>query len=123
MDQFRILSVPPIDLDAFRLSMQAAGIEEIVEPTLAMFAEESAGLIATLKEAVASGDAESVRRSAHALKGSAGNVRARELSKAAESMEEAAEQGALEGLAALVESAGREHAAVVEHLRENGLVQ
>ena len=46
MDQSPTLSVPPIDLDAFRLSMQAAGIEEIVEPTLAMFAEESKGLVA-----------------------------------------------------------------------------
>ena len=122
MDQTRTISVPPIDLDAFRLSMQAAGIEEIVEPTLAMFAEESGGLVAAITEAVAAGDAETARRAAHALKGSAGNVRARELSRTAESIEEAAEQGALDSLPALVDAARTEHESVVTYLRQKDLV-
>jgi HPt (histidine-containing phosphotransfer) domain-containing protein len=119
----KILAIPPIDVEAFRVSMRAAGIEDVVEPTLALFVEESAQLVASLAETSSRGDTEGIRRAAHALKGSAGNVRARELSAAAESLEAAAEAGDVAAATALVELAHREHAYVVSYLAENGLGQ
>lgn len=122
MDDSTVAS-PPLDIEAFRLSMRTAGVEEIVEPTLVVFAEEAAKLVATLRNAVRRTDSEEARRAAHTLKGSAGNVRARELARVAESLERLAEQADFGAAEALLDVADNEYAAVIEHLHMNGLGQ
>lgn len=99
--------------------MRAGGIEEIVEPTLGLFVEESAGLAETLEESLAVGDAESVRRAAHTLKGSSGNVHARDLSRLAERLEAAAAQGDLETARQVMTDVRREYGSVVAFLKQS----
>ena len=119
MDELNPAS-PPIDLEGFRLAMRKADIEEIVEPALEVFVEESQRLVSTLEEAHSAGDADTLRRAAHTLKGSAGNVHAGELARRAGTLEAAAERGDLAGAKALIESAAAEYAAVIDHLEQNG---
>ncbi|MBM4185112.1 MAG: Hpt domain-containing protein [Gemmatimonadetes bacterium] len=111
----------PLDLEGFRNSMQAAGIEEIVEPTLQLFVEESAGLMAALEESLAASDAESLRKAAHKLKGSSGNVHARHLSELAEGLEHIARGGDLSTAPRLVAQTRREYGAVREFLARQGV--
>ncbi len=111
----------PLDLDGFRSSMQAAGIEEIVEPTLQLFVEESASMLNALEAAVAATDPEGLRKAAHKLKGSSGNVHARHLSELAEGLEHIARGGDLGQAGRLVAQARREYTAVLDFLAKQGV--
>lgn len=111
----------PLDLEGFRASMQAAGIEEIVEPTLQLFVEESAGLIDSLEVSLATSNVESLRMAAHKLKGSSGNVHARHLAELAEGLEHIARAGDLSSAARLVAQARREYASVMDFLAKQGV--
>ncbi|MEQ1856527.1 MAG: Hpt domain-containing protein [Longimicrobiales bacterium] len=111
----------PLDLEGFRNSMQAAGIEEIVEPTLQLFVEESDGLLTALEASVATSDTEGLRKAAHKLKGSSGNVHARHLSELAEGLEHLACGGDLAPAGRLVAQARREYAAVRDFLTKQGV--
>lgn len=121
MDHMSMGTRMPLDLDGFRSSMQAAGIEEIVEPTLHLFIEESAGLIDVLERAVVDSDAESLRKAAHKLKGSSGNVHARHLAELAEGLEHIAQRGELGSAGRLVAQARREYQAVTGFLVRQGV--
>ncbi len=109
-----------VDLDGFRSSMRAAGIEEIVDSILSVFVEESRELFDTLEVSFASSDSDSVRRAAHTLKASSGNIQARELAKLVESIESSVATGDLEGVNALIEQARSKYSSVMGYLSEHG---
>ena len=83
---------PPIDLEDFRAAMRASGIEEIVVPMLQLFAEEAPKGMAAIASAMSAGDLDAVSRAAHALKSSAGNVRAEVLAERLLGLERASMQ-------------------------------
>jgi HPt (histidine-containing phosphotransfer) domain-containing protein len=109
---------PPVDLDEFRSAMRAAGIEDIVEPMLELFAAEAAKGMAQLTSAVAAGDLDSVSRSAHSLRSSAGNIRAKTLAALLQELETAATEGDRATAARLIGFVEAEHAAAARYLAE-----
>jgi HPt (histidine-containing phosphotransfer) domain-containing protein len=66
--------LPPVDIEGFRETMRAAGIEEIVGPTLEVFIEEGQVIFSDLSAAVLAGNSESISAHAHALKSSSRNI-------------------------------------------------
>ena len=70
--------------------MREVGIEEIVDSTLAIYCGEAPRLFAGLSDAVAAGDLETIRATAHSLKSSSGSIRAGELAKLLADLESAA---------------------------------
>ena len=111
----------PIDVDGFRSSMRAVGIEEIVEPTLVIFVEEARQIFADLSAGVSGGDVEMVRTAAHKLKSSSGNVWAHDLSVLLAEMETAAESGDSPATAEIFRRAKPEYEAVISHLVSLGV--
>jgi HPt (histidine-containing phosphotransfer) domain-containing protein len=109
---------PPVDLDEFRSAMRAAGIEDIVEPMLELFATEAAKGMAQLSSGMAAGDLVSVSRSAHSLKSSAGNIRAKALAALLQELETAAAEGDRPAAARLIGPVEAAHAAVARFLAE-----
>lgn len=107
---------PPVDLDAFREEMRAAGIEAIVDSTIETFVQEGVPVLSELNAGVQAGNLKTVRASAHFLKSSAAIIRATRLSKIMEEIELAAAADRR----ALVEerhpSAQREFARVLAYL-------
>jgi len=87
-------AIDPVDLERFREMMGEAGTELI-----ALFLEETLDLLAELREAVAKGDAESLQRVAHTLKGSSATLGAMRLSDLCKELEIMGRRGALEGAA------------------------
>jgi len=107
---------PPVDLDEFRSAMRAAGIEDIIEPMLELFATEAAKGMEQIASAAAAGDLEALARAAHSLKSSAGNVRARALAGALQELETAATQGDGATAARLAEAVRVEHDSAQQYL-------
>ena len=69
--------------------------EDLVESILARFLASVPEQIASLRKALASGDAESTQRQAHSIKGAAANVSTERLRQAAWALEQAAKAGDL----------------------------
>lgn len=67
--------------------------EELIEVILASFLEEAAQLLETIEQAMGQGDCETIRSSAHAIKGGSANVNADRLNKEAKALETFARQG------------------------------
>jgi HPt (histidine-containing phosphotransfer) domain-containing protein len=109
---------PPVDLEEFRSAMRAAGIEEIVEPMLELFATEAEKGMALIASAVAAGDLAATERAAHSLKSSAGNVRAKALADLLQELETAAGARDRPAAARLLDRVRAEHASVVRYLAE-----
>lgn len=78
-------------LDPELLSSQAGGDAELVLELLTLFAETLPDMVGNIGDKMASGDAFGVARAAHLLKGSAGNMGARDLLDAASGLEIAAQ--------------------------------
>lgn len=113
----------PVDLEGFRASMRAAGIEEVVEPTLQVYYEEARASFDSLTEAVASGDAETVRATAHSLKSSSGNIWARKAASLFESLEHAAQDRDMDVVASTFGELKPEFDRVVRFLAEAGVAR
>jgi HPt (histidine-containing phosphotransfer) domain-containing protein len=109
---------PPVDLDEFRSAMREAGIEDIVEPMLDLFATEAAKGMAQLSSAMAAKDLDAVGRVAHSLKSSAGNIRAKPLADLLQALENAAAQGDRAKAASLIGPVEAAHAAALAFLVE-----
>ena len=73
--------------------LQAEGDPDVVAQVIAMFQEDSVERLARVREAVARGDGTTLRREAHALRGTAGVFGADALREAAETLERHAEPG------------------------------
>ncbi len=115
----------PLDPDVLAglrdLGSPGDGEPDILTELVDLFLEDAEPRLSTLREAIASGDAEGVERAAHTLKGSAGNMGARRMSMIAASLQDAGTSGDLSGAATLVEDLETEYSRVkpaLEELRE-----
>jgi CheY-like chemotaxis protein len=107
---------PALDLDAFRREMRAAGAEDAVAAILTTYANTAPGRLRDLEEAVVRGDADAIRRAAHAYKSAAATIGARELARILDGMEAAARGGATVARDAL-RLAQAAHAATLDEVR------
>jgi HPt (histidine-containing phosphotransfer) domain-containing protein len=87
-----------------------AGIAELLEMALETGAKHQRALV----EGVAAGDAEMVRRAAHAIKGSSGNIGANTVMHLADELETRARAGNLAGAGERVQAIGAEYERVAE---------
>ncbi len=90
-----------------------AGIAELLDMALATGAKHRQALA----EGIASGDAEVVRRAAHSIKGSAGNIGANLVMRLAAELDERARAGDLSDAPARVEAIDAAYAEVAEEVR------
>jgi HPt (histidine-containing phosphotransfer) domain-containing protein len=100
-------------LDRSDLEQVSLGDAEFEREILHDFLTGSAELVASLADAVASGDGEQMRRAAHSLKGSCWTVGAKPLGSACERLELDASAGRLDAAAHLLSEIG-EHLARLE---------
>lgn len=73
--------------------IQIEGEPSVLNQLAALFAQESPGLIAAMRQAVADGDADALRSAAHNLKGSSNNLGAKRLGTLCASLEKIARSG------------------------------
>jgi CheY-like chemotaxis protein len=106
----------PVDIESFRATMREVGIEEIVDSTLALFQSEAPGMFGALEQAIGSGDADGIRRHAHGLKSSSGNIRATRLAGLLRQLESLGREGDVSGADGLFPDVEREYHAVMDYL-------
>ncbi len=83
------------EIDTMALDrLRRLGGEELISNMVTLFISHAESAIRQAGNAVAEGDFEGIRRSAHALKSSAGNVGAQQLQDLADQMEQMAEKKA-----------------------------
>ncbi len=107
----------PVDLDAFRREMRAAGVEEAVDAILDTFVQSAGERIAALSAALASGEATAITHAAHAFKSSAGTIGAKNLAALLQQVEALAEAGDVAQARALAERFAKESAAVTAYVQ------
>ena len=78
------------------LLARVGGDMSVLKEVIALFLEDCPRLVAAIRAGLAAGDAEAVHRAAHALKGSAGNFDAKEVTALAQRLEARAREGNLE---------------------------
>ena len=108
---------PPVDLEGFRATMREAGVEEVVDTTLAIYASDAPAIFAGLEAAVAAADTDELRRGAHSLKSASGNIRANRLCGLLQAMENLGRDGDAEGARAAWPEVKAEFGAVMAYLR------
>jgi PAS domain S-box-containing protein len=106
----------PSVLDALQ-ALQAEGDEDIVRELVDIFVREAEPRLARIDEAIRAGNAETLFREAHGLKGSASSIGARRLSQIAKVMEEGGRAGSTEGAEALLRDLREEFVLVNAALR------
>ena len=111
-------ATPPLDLAEFRRTMREAGIEEVVESMLQVFAGDAPQRLEALAQAVQASDVKAIERAAHAFKSAAATITARPLADALRAVELAATGGDLERARSLFTEARRATLAVLTHLGE-----
>ncbi len=99
-------SDPPIDAAA--LLARCTGKTALLAKVLGKFSPAATAAVEGLRQALAAGDAQAAAHSAHALKGSAGNLSANALSAVAAEIEELSRAGDLERAGAQVANLQRE---------------
>jgi len=77
--------------------LQTEGEPDLVTELFEMFRAQFPALMADMRAAVAQGDAERLKRTAHKMKGSSGNLGAQHLAALSDALEKQAERGALAG--------------------------
>ncbi len=108
----------PVDLEGFRALMREAGVEDVVDTTVDIYLEESPAIFARLEQAVAAGDSDGARKSAHSLKSSSGNIRAHRLSRLLQAMEMLGRDADPEGARSAMPELSAEFGAVMAYLRK-----
>lgn len=101
--------------------MRASGIEEIVRPMLELFAQEAPKGMLSLSSAMAAKNLDEVRRAAHSLKSSAGNIRAKDLADLLQRLEAAADRQDEAETTRLFGAVGPAYDAVLRQLSESGI--
>ena len=96
-----------LDLDALKELKQVMGNEFSL--LIETFTGDSAVRIETIKQAVASGEPEAIRRAAHSFKGSAGNMGATTLTNLCRSLEEKGCNGEIVGCEQLLDQLVEEY--------------
>ena len=109
----------PSVLEGLReLGSPGDGEPDILTELVEIFVEDAEPRLVALREAVASGDVETVERAAHTLKGSSGNMGARRMSEIASSLQDAGTSGDLSEAASLLEDLEFEYARVKPALQD-----
>jgi CheY-like chemotaxis protein/HPt (histidine-containing phosphotransfer) domain-containing protein len=111
-------SVPSLDhdvVDGLR-EMQDEGEPDLLAELVEIFAEDTHTRLTDLREALDRGNAESLKQTAHALKGSAANLGARRMAHFAARIEELGDSGDLKEVADLLEELQREFEGVSAEL-------
>jgi signal transduction histidine kinase/CheY-like chemotaxis protein len=90
-------SLDPAALEALR-AMQVEGEPDLVEALVALYLEETPGLLATLRQATADGQPDRVRKAAHTLKSSSANLGAARLASLCADLEGRGRRGDLDGI-------------------------
>jgi signal transduction histidine kinase/ligand-binding sensor domain-containing protein/CheY-like chemotaxis protein/HPt (histidine-containing phosphotransfer) domain-containing protein len=109
------VSDAPVDWDQF-MSL-ADGDGEFAEQLMQLFIDSGDAALKEIRDALDRGDLPSIRRAAHAFKGSSASIRAQPASAAAARLEEAARAGQVEQLAQLEERLREEAGRAKEYLR------
>jgi two-component system sensor histidine kinase/response regulator len=78
------------------LLARVGGDPQLLREVIGLFLEDCPRLVETIREGLAAGDTEAVHRAAHALKGSAGNFDATDVTALAQRLEARAREGSLE---------------------------
>ncbi len=112
----------PLDPDvvAGLRDLQQSGEPDILAELVELFVSDAAPRLAALREAVENGNAEGIERTAHTLKGSAGNMGARRMSDIASELQDAGVSGDLSAAGALLERLEGEYKRVRPALDELG---
>jgi HPt (histidine-containing phosphotransfer) domain-containing protein len=97
----------PAVIDTLR-QLTPPGEPDVLAEVLRLFLQEAPPRIERLRNAWASGDIEEVHRAAHSLKGSAGNIGARQLYEVCRRLDEAGRSDDRSGVAQLVDELGAE---------------
>jgi HPt (histidine-containing phosphotransfer) domain-containing protein len=100
------------------VALDPANGEALLARLLDTYETSSAELVATVGAALDSGNTEELRRVAHALKSSSGNVGAEQLFELCRNLEAAARSRDLASLPELVAALKRAHAEAVHELRK-----
>lgn len=93
---------PAVDLAA--VMARLGGDRELLGELAGLYLEDEPGLLAQLEAAVARGEAEGIRRAAHAIKGSVANFAAARAQAAAFALEQAGRHGDLAPAPALLDA-------------------
>src|SRR5207302_1223502 len=96
---------PPVDVEAFRRTMEEAGAAEAVDGILATFVETLPQRLDALTAATGGDSAEPIQRAAHAFKSAAATIGGHALAALLEQIEAAAHAGDVAGARAKPESA------------------
>jgi CheY-like chemotaxis protein len=99
-----------LDAAAFEQLRAATGDDAFVGELVSTFLSEAPALLTSLAAGIAEADVETVRRAAHTLKSNAMTFGATALAREAQTLEETARNGAVEGADRLLEAVEREFA-------------
>jgi CheY-like chemotaxis protein len=106
----------PVDLGQFRQVMHEAGVDDSADMILRLFMREAPERLRAIERDVETRDAEAIRKSAHAFKSSAVNIRAQSLANLLQLLESAGERGALDKAAGMLDQLRGELEAVLAYL-------
>lgn len=87
---------PPIDVEAFRASMERVGSASVVDVALRMFGQRINAMAEDLQDAVTASDGSRIADAAHVFKSSAYTVFARDLGRGLDQVEALARRGELD---------------------------
>src|SRR5213595_1438813 len=108
---------PPVDVAAFRRTMEEAGAAEAVDGILATFIETLPQRLDALAAATAGDTAEPIERAAHAFKSAAATIGAHRLAQLLDDMEASARSGDVARAQSALPNVRREALTVLDHVR------
>ena len=111
---------PPVDVTGLCESLREGGVEPLFRSLTSTFLRDAPGRMAEVEAAVAAGEAERIRRAAHAYKSSAGQLHAAALADALRALESAGRAGDVVEARGLARSVRAEHDRVVAFLADVG---
>jgi PAS domain S-box-containing protein len=109
---------PPVDVEAFRQDMRAAGAEAAVDSILDTFLATATERINAVTRALDGGSAPDLDRAAHAFKSASATIGARDLASVLQQLEEAARAGDLTRARALAARFSAVSAAAIGYLQQ-----
>lgn len=107
----------PIDLE--RAIAEFEGDKEFLSEVIAGFTKNVSEQIGTIRKALSCGDAETVRKEAHSIKGGAANLTAVDLSRVAFELESKGKSKELNGAGEIVDGLEREFETLRRYVQEN----
>jgi CheY-like chemotaxis protein/HPt (histidine-containing phosphotransfer) domain-containing protein len=109
-------------LDELR-KLEADGAPDLLADLIGLFQQETPPLLDSIRDAVATGNADKLRAAAHTLKGSSGSLGARGLAALCADLERVGRSGSVAGAAALLAPLAAEYARVCVALAEVGTLE